>query len=397
MASLKRAVPAAILFIVCCVAGRVGTVAAAGTFDPGDFTVSISNPQEGSGGGQPTITCSANGMSTTLQGFFDNVVGHWTQAGNPPTVTCSSKREMVQTNAALAGTVTNVNVGSGSISQTCDMKQTVAISFDVVTTMATTPGQPATVAVTNLKNSLDGYQACAWAMTFTDSQASRLSGTIEQVSSFSGDGQSVTCPAQFQNMQNMAKVYCVPVKTSASVYVVGGTGYFADTAGTGTFSHSDIAPIMIPVSSSVKVASVRLQTFVFDATAALLQLNSADTADGMKMSLLKGAKASVRIVSPANVGGKRSLGTGADGSTLTTVKMSAAPGAKCGLTAKSGSKTKSVLTAKKDADGLITTSITSATLKKSLAVAAGAKVMLSVYCAVASGTAKSSQSVTIDN
>ncbi|MEY4080329.1 MAG: hypothetical protein RL430_759 [Actinomycetota bacterium] len=375
-----------------------GGPAVAAAIDPGEFTVTMNNPQQGSGGGgtQPTITCTANGMSTTLQNFFDNVVGRWSQPGNPPTVTCSSKRETVQTNAALTGTVTNVNVGSGSMSQTCDMKQTIEMSFDVATTMAATAGQPATATVSNIKNSLNGFQACAWAMSFNDAKSSKLSGTIEQVSSFSGDGQSVTCPSQYQNMGASVKPYCVPITTSANVFVVGGTGYFADTSGTGSFTHSDIAPIMIPVTSSVKVASARLQSFVLESVASLVQANTADTADGLKMSLLKGAKATVRIVSPAKVGGKRALGTGTDGSTLTTVKMSAAPGAKCGVTAKSGTKSKSVLSAKKDADGLITTSITSATLKKSLAVKAGAKVMLSVYCAVPSGTAKSDQSVTID-
>ncbi|NBR67435.1 MAG: hypothetical protein EBT79_09230 [Actinobacteria bacterium] len=386
------------LVLSCLAVAPVGGASGA-AIDPGEFTVTMNNPQQGSGGGgtQPTITCSANGMTTTLQNFFDNVVGRWSQAGNPPTVSCSSKRETVQTNASLTGTVVNVNLGSGSMNQTCDMKQTVEMTFDVVTTMSATQGQPATVSVSNVRNSLNGFQACAWAMAFTDAKSSRLSGTIEQVSSFSGEGQGVACPPQYQNMQNVAKTYCIPINTSASVFVVGGTGYFADTSGTGSFSHSDIAPIMLPVSSSVKVASVRLQAFVFDSMASLLQANTSDTADGLKMSLLKGAKSTVRLVSPAKVGGKRSLGTGPDGSTLVTVKMSAAPGAKCGVTAKSGTKAKSVLTAKKDSDGVITTAITSATLKKSLAVKAGAKVMLSVYCAVPSGTAKSDQSVTIDN
>ena len=375
-----------------------GHVSAA-AIDPGEFTVTMNNPQQGSGGGgtQPTVTCSANGMTTTLQNFFDNVVGRWSQPGNPPTVSCSSRQESLQTNAALTGTVTNVNVGSGSMNQTCDMKQMIETSFDVTTTMSAVAGQPATATVSNFRNSMNGYQACAWAMTFNDAKGSRLSGTIEQESSFSGEGQPVECPTQYQNMQRAGKVYCVPILTSAKVYVVGGTGYFADTAGTGSFSHTDIAPIMIPLSSSVKTAAVSLRGVVLGVVRAVLQANSADTADGLKMSLLKGAKSTVRLVSPAKVGGKRSLGTGPDGSTLLTVKLSAAPGAKCGVTAKSGAKSRSVLAAKKDTDGLIATTITSASLKKSLAVKAGAKVMLSVYCAVPKGSATSDQAVTIDN
>lgn len=389
--------PTALLVLV--VGSLVPTAqVSAAAIDPGEFIVAMNNPQQGQGGGgtQPTILCTANKMSTTLQNFFDNVVGRWTQAGNPPTVSCTSTQESIQTNAVLTGTVTNTKVGTGSMNQTCDMKQTVETSFDVSTTLSGVAGQPATATVSNFRNTMNGFQACAWAMSFSDAKSSRLSGTIEQVSSFSSDGQPVQCPAEYQSWARVGKTFCVPITTSAKVYVVGGTGVFADTGGTGTFTHSDIAPIMIPLSSSVNTAGVDVTGFVSAVLAAVLQENSTSIADGLKMSLLSGAKASVRLVSPASVGGKRSLGTGGDGSTLVSVKLSSAPGAKCGVTAKSGKTSKTVLAAKKDVDGLITTSITSATLRKSFKAAAGAKVVLSVYCAVAKKVATASQTVSLD-
>ena len=236
-------------------------------------------------------------------------------------------------------------------------------------------------------------------MSFRDAQSTKLSGTVEQTFGMTSDSARIECPASVLAKMNGApsgsNFYCVPWEMNAKVYVVGGSGYFADTGGEGSFSRADVAPIVIPGIGSVSGASAGVARALSAVMALLPQADTSQTASAMKMALLKGAKASVRLVSPAPVSGKRSLGVGPDGSTQVQVKVSAAPGAACSISAKSGSKTKTLSASKKDSDGMVTTSITAATVKSKLAVMTGAKVTLSVYCKVGSKTAKSDQSVTL--
>jgi hypothetical protein len=366
----------------------VPQTADAAPFDPGDFTVRMTG---GTGSNQqtPVTTCTAGGQTIELQSFLSNVAARWNGQGTAPVATCSSLQVSTFTNAALEGTVTNVNVGDGTISQTCDMRRTVTIGY----TLTTAAGAPNTVTVGGFQNSMDGYQACAWAMKFADAKTSRLSGTIEQNFSLAGSG-TVPCSGP-SNPNDPNAMFCVQVDMSASVWVVGGAGQFADTGGTGTLSASSTAPIVIPGTQGVKVQSLRADSLVRLLLDAVPAAGTSDTANSLKMSLLKGAKASVRLVSPPPQSGTRTLGTGANGSGLTTVKLSSAPGAKCGVTAKSGKISKTLIAPKSDADGMISTTITSTTLKSKLSVSTGAKVTLSVYCVVGKKTATSNQPVTL--
>lgn len=384
-AILRAAVPA----LAVCVLVPVSRADAASTFDPGDFTVTMTG---GSGGGQqrPAMTCSSGGRSLELQTFLSDVAARWNGQGTAPSASCTSIETNTFTNAALEGTVVNKNIGSGSISQTCDMRRTVTVRFDI--TVAA--GSPNTVTVANFANSMEGFQACAWAMRFGDAKSSRLSGTIEQTFGFSSAG-AVPCNGSYADLAARGKVFCVEVLTNADVWVVGGSGEFASTGGTGSFSSGSLAPIVIPTVSGVTTQSLDRSRMLEIVNLVLPAANSADSANSLKMTLMKGAKATVRLVSPAKTGGSRTLGAGADGTGLTKVKISAAPGAKCSVSAKSGKVSKSVAPAKTDSDGMISTSVTSATLTSKLAVSSGAKVLLSVYCAVGAKTATTSQTVTL--
>ena len=364
--------------------------ASAAAFDPGDFSVKMTG---GVGAGQepPVTTCTAGGQQIELQAFLSNVAARWNGQGTAPSATCTSVQVNTFTNAALEGTVTNVNIGSGAISQTCDMRRRVTIGYTL--TVSGTGGGSNVVTVGGFQNSMDGYQACAWAMKFTDAKSSRLSGTIEQSFALSGSG-TVPCSGA-TNPNDTGAMFCVQIVADANVWVTGGAGEFADTGGTGSFSSTSTAPIVIPGSQGVKVQSLTARRLVRILIDSVPAAGTSDTANSLKMSLLKGAKATVRVVSPAPQSGIRTLGTGANGTGLTTVKLSAAPGAKCGVTAKSGKTSKTVVTPKTDSDGMIATTVTAATLTSKLKVSAGAKVTLSVYCAVGKKTAKSNQSVTL--
>ena len=370
---------------------------AANTFDPGDFTVTMNGGGSGPSSGQPpAINCTAANVTMSLSSYIQNLDRMWSQTAAPPAA-CSMVNESVQTNQALTGTVNNKNIGDGDMLQTCDMKQTLTMSFTYSATVAA--GSAPVPTVTDFKNVLSGFQACAWAMSFRDAQSTKLSGTVEQTFGMTSDSAKIDCPASVLAKMNGApsgsNFYCVPWEMNAKVYVVGGSGYFADTGGEGSFSRADVAPIVIPGIGGVSGASAGVARALSAVMALLPQADTSQTASAMKMALLKGAKASVRLVSPAPVSGKRSLGVGPDGSTQVQVKVSAAPGAACSISAKSGSKTKTLSASKKDSDGMVTTSITAATVKSKLAAKTGAKVMLSVYCKVGSKTAKSDQSVTL--
>lgn len=391
-------------FLVSCVATATamavmvpaGVTLAANTFDPGDFTVTMNQGGSGPSSGQPpSINCIAANITMSLSSYIQNLDRMWSQTTAPP-ATCSMVNESVQTNQVLTGTVNNKNIGDGDMSQTCDLKQTLTMSF---TYSVTGSGASRVPAVTDFKNVLSGFQACAWAMSFRDAQSTKLSGTVEQTFGMTSDAVKIDCPASVLSRMNGAPggstFYCVPWEMNAKVYVVGGTGYFADTGGVGSFSRSDVAPIVIPGTGGVSGASVGITRALNAVLALLPQADTSQSASAMKMALLKGAKASVRLVSPAPVSGKRSLGVGPDGSTQLKVKVSAAPGAACSITAKSGSKSSTLSANKKDSDGMVTTSITSATVKSKLAAKTGAKVTLSVYCKIGSKTARTDQSVTL--
>ena len=337
----------------------------------------------------PVSTCTAGGQSIELQSFLSNVAARWNGEGQAPSANCSSTQVSTFTNSVLNGTVSNVKVGQGTIEQTCDMRRTITSTY----TLTVSVGAPNTVTVADVQNSMGGFQACAWAMKFTDAKATRLSGTIEQTFGFNGTGR-VQCGGQ-QNPNDTSLMFCVEVRSDSKVWVVGGSGEYAGTGGTGTFSDVSTAPIIIPGTQGVKLQSAGAADVIRVVLAGLPAAGTSDTANSLKLSLLRGAKSTVRVVSPAVQSGARTLGVGANGTGLTTVKLSAAPGAKCGVTAKSGKTSRTVAAPKTDSDGLIATTVTAATLKSKLSVSAGAKVTLSVYCALGKSTAKTDQSVTL--
>ena len=375
----------------------VDTVRAAKEFDPGDFQVTMSRSDSGMGQSKPVMTCDVNGQKMVIQDYFTNVLQKWTPSqGQPAAVSCASSQESTMTNAALSGTVTNKSVGAGDITQTCDMRQKMDTSFTLAATMSTTQGTPPTFAVSNFKTAMDGYQACAWAMTFKDASVTKLSGTIEQTFGFSNDTASVTCPPEYDGMKSMGTLTCVPIVMNAKVFVVGGAGEYAGTGGTGSFSNTNIAPIMIPnFGASKQSAGVSVMLSALSQAFASASVHAFAAGDGMKLTLKTGAKPAVRLVSPVLTGASRTLGVGPDGATPLTVKLSAAPGASCGISAKSGTKAKSVLAPKADADGAISTTVTAASLRTKLGVKTGAKVSLSVSCAVGAQRATTTQSVTL--
>lgn len=381
---MQRTLAAVVLVLPVALARPAGAAA----FDPGDFTVRMSG---GTGYDQvaPVSTCTTGGQSIELQSFLSNVAARWNGQGQAPSANCSTVQVSTFTNAALNGTVSNVNVGQGTIEQTCDMRRTITSTYS----LTVSPGTPNAVTVGNIQSSMDGYQACAWAMKFADAKSTRLSGTIEQTFGFSGTGRVECGGAVNPNDTNL--MFCVEVRKDSRVWVVGGSGEYAGTGGTGTFSDVNTAPIIIPGTQGVKLVSASAVDIVRVVLAGLAAAGTSDTANSLKLSLLKGAKATVRVVSPTTQAGTRTLGVGANGTGLTTVKLSAAPGAKCGITAKSGKTSKTVAAPKTDSDGLIATTVTAATLKSKLSVSAGAKVTLSVYCAVGKSTAKSDQAVTL--
>ncbi|MFM9082361.1 MAG: hypothetical protein ACKOQ7_00360, partial [Actinomycetota bacterium] len=155
---MQRTLAAVVLVMPVALARPAG---AASTFDPGDFTVTRTyGPLAGQP--RPAMTCTAGGQYMELESFLSNVASRWNGQGGAPSASCTSTEVTTLTNAALEGEVVNKKIGAGTMSQTCDMRKSVIVKFDV--TVAA--GSPNTVSVGNFASSMDGFRACAWAMRF---------------------------------------------------------------------------------------------------------------------------------------------------------------------------------------------------------------------------------------
>lgn len=396
---LRRVVLAALVSSVAVSAGQPGE-AGASAFTAGEFKVTMSSSVMKRPEARPDLMmCDVGSQRMNISDYFTNVIRPWKPVlqGQPAPVSCTQTLETLLTNQLLDGTVTNAVVGGGTIAQACDLKRVLTTGFTLTTTMGTAPGIPPTFSVTNVNVKLDGYQACTWAMAF-GSGGTKLSGTIEQVFAFKNDAASVPCPSEYDALRAQGLHSCVEVGTSAKVFVTGGAGEFEAATGTGTFDSTSIATFIFPflVNQSPPTQKSSFPAAVTTFAALQVPVSSlAAAGDGLRLNLKKSPGLGVRLVAPTKIGGRRSLGVGPDGKTLLAVKFSSAPGSTCDVSTSSGSREAVVWKAKRDADGAVTTNITSRLLGKKLGVKKGAKVAVSVTCRAGAKVGSTSQVVTI--
>jgi hypothetical protein len=124
---------------------------------------------------------------------------------------------------------------------------------------------------------------------------------------------------------------------------------------------------------------------------------AAQAASALSLSLKKSTALQARLASPMSLKGTRTLGSGPDGSAM-KLKFASAPGATCGLSAKSGTKSVSVLQASRDKDGVVNTVVTASALRSKLRLKQGVQVKIAVTLSCVLGARRKTEanSITLD-
>ena len=265
---MTRTRVAALVAAVTMVAAGVAAAptASAKSFNPGEFNVQMDMSQGGPGQGGPGQGGPDEGMAPEMNcvdedgndvDFFQGTALMTLLADVPEggiTLECGTSMVMEFAAMEQSGTVTNPNVDDGNpgdMSMVCDMSQTMSVEFSIKITMnGFTPSIKFDGSKFNM--SMDGYQACTWTMQFNDAESSMLTGAIMQVMKLNSKDGKTTCPEDTLGMMgdmasnDMVDVYCVKMEMNADIQIVGGTGYFADMSGTGSFSDTRYIPMPIP-------------------------------------------------------------------------------------------------------------------------------------------------------
>lgn len=341
---LRRVISAAAILVAIPVAGAPASASVSVPSGEMGFEVEIDIPTETP---QPDCTPSLTDIGLQLM------------TGGSADVTC--KIGINANDQRSTGTVSNAELAesdpgfeSGTLAQTCDVKQNVETAMTVSrssTTMKSFKGQV--------------WQACTWRMAFPDAKKSTMSGTIEVNGSLGSDDGSVEDDA-------------VEIAFTAKVFVVSGTGVFAGYTGTGEITRQDSIDLgmmqgggddgddqptpsggteaamqqfcatnnISPCTSSglaqfcqanpTKCAAPGASAQRVSASAvkfAARSVRSMSTQSTMSLSLKKGAGA-VRILSPAPPAGQPKAAASVTNSTR--IEIVATPGATCQIKTNKG-------------------------------------------------------------
>lgn len=175
----------------------------------GDFVVNIS-PASVVEGKMPDCTPSIVEIGMQLMSGSTSVTASCVVNNKSASATLSGSAS----NASLVTSTGDSGFSNGTISATCSTDDTVNLNLTLSRTDTTL-------------NTFSGvtFEACSFAMTFTDKKASSLVGTIEVNGKLGSADGSVA--------NNVASV-----DITASVYVTQGTGIFAGYAGGGDFEQT---------------------------------------------------------------------------------------------------------------------------------------------------------------
>jgi len=311
----------------------------------------------------------------------------WDSSGDSVSTRCTFVGNTKETNVEEKFDVVSAKYGPGVWAGTCDKGIETNAGFDYVMSLPQKEPNKMMMVLPDTSAeswgvSFSGYNNCAWTMSFQNG-AHTITGTVEQ-------DMSLVDPSKpnvsFNCLKGWDKIICVGYQLTSKVYVVGGTGDFANATGDGTMTEARTLPAVlinmpfeISGSNAISVQSVdRLPK-------PILQLDQgkkvAKGKSTMKFKLTKNAQPSVRLASPPTISGVTKLGLGRDGKSI-KIKLAATPKSSCGITAVSGATTVVLLKPSPDKDGVIKTSITSDIVARQLNIAAGSTAQLTTTCTV---------------
>ena len=283
---------------------------------------------------------------------------------NPPKQNCSFPFTSKENNATTSFPVTSTKFGTGSFATTCTTEFKMDTTFIYTMTIPTsdpvgndmvlpqTKAWPWTVGFSGTRN-------CTWKLTL--GTTGELSGTIAQ--NF-GNLPKTQASVAWNCKEGFTKVICVSYTVTSEITVTGGTNAFEGATGSG-------------IQTDVRILPALLIDMPFEADGTVL---AASAGARYKRPVLKLASS---VAKP-----KSSLSLRFKPKALPTNKklsftVSKARKATCSITGKSGSRNITLVkTVKSSSKGLISTSLTTATLRTKLKLSATKKASLTITCTV---------------
>ena len=283
---------------------------------------------------------------------------------NPSKQNCSFPFTSKENNTSASFPVTSSKFGAGSFATTCTTEFKMDTTFVYTMTIPTsdpvgndmvlpqTKAWPWTVGFSGTRN-------CTWKLTL--GTTGELSGTIAQ--NF-GNLPKTQASVEWNCKEVFTKVICVSYTVTSEITVTGGTNAFEGATGSG-------------IQTDVRILPALLIDMPFEADGTVLV---ASAGARYKRPVLKLASS---VAKP-----KSSLSLRFKPKALPTNKklsftVSKARKATCSITGKSGSRNITLVkTVKSSSKGLISTSLTTATLRTKLKLSATKKASLTITCAV---------------
>ena len=290
---------------------------------------------------------------------------------NPSKQNCSFPFTSKESNTATSFPVTSSKFGAGSFATTCTTEFKMDTTFIYTMTIPTsdpvgndmvlpqTKAWPWTVGFSGTRN-------CTWKLTL--GTTGELSGTIAQ--NF-GNLPKTQASVAWNCKEGFTKVICVSYTVTSEITVTGGTNAFEGATGSG-------------IQTDVRILPALLIDMPFEADGTVL---AASASARYKRPVLKLASSVAKPKSSLSLRFKPNASPTKSTTSSTNKKLSytvsKARKATCSITGKSGSRNITLVKgAKSSSTGLISTSLTTATLRTKLKLAATKKASLTITCTV---------------
>ena len=317
---------------------------------------------------------------------INNQVGVWRNSNpratwapvNPSKQNCSFPFTSKESNTATSFPVSSSKFGAGSFATTCTTEFKMDTTFVYTMTIPTTNPdanvdsqgrilgvQPQTKAWPWTLG-FGGTRSCTWKLTM--GTTGELSGTIAQ--NF-GNLPKTQASVAWNCKEGFTKVICVSYTVTSEITVTGGTNAFEGATGSG-------------IQTDVRILPALLIDMPFEADGTVL---AASASARYKRPVLKLASSVAKPKSSLSLRFKPNASPTKSTTSSTNKKLSytvsKARKATCSITGKSGSRNITLVKgAKSSSTGLISTSLTTATLRTKLKLAATKKASLTITCTV---------------
>jgi hypothetical protein len=282
---------------------------------------------------------------------------------NPPKQSCNFPFTSKESNTDATFPVTSTKFGSGSFATTCTTEFKMDTNFVYTMTIPTADPVGNAMVLPNTKAwpwslGFSGTRNCTWKLTF--GSAGELSGTIAQ--NF-GDLPKTQANVAWNCKEGYTKVICVSYTVTSEITVTGGTNSFEGATGSG-------------IQTDVRILPALLVDMPFEADSTVL---AASSVGRYKLPVLKLAD---KIAKPKSTVSLR-FKPKASATKKLSYTVSNARKATCSVTGKSGARNVTLVkSVKSNSKGLISTSLTSSTLRSKLKLTAGKTASLTITCAV---------------